>query len=345
MSTNQNNNEEEVDLGSLFLIIGKGFSKLFNFIGNVFKGFFHFLISILLFIKLHFKKIAIAAFIGGILGAYLEHVNEDKFGSNMLVQPNFKSTNQLYENINYYNDLVEQENVSLLASVFNMDTIKAAGFKKFEINPVVNDIDVINAYNKFILFADTLTVKSYDFFKFKKSFTVYDYEIHNISVEATISDIFTGLDEVIISSVENNYYYNRIKYLTNENLFRTDSLLRANLTEVDSLRQVYMRIMLEESKKESSGTNIDFGGTQKNTKEIELFETDREINEDLGRISIDIGKQSEVINIISNFKTVGYEIKGITKNLIFILAARSVLLMLLFILLLDLNRYLSNYKK
>ena len=36
MSTKQNN-EEEVDLGSLFIIIGNGFKKLFNFIGGVFK--------------------------------------------------------------------------------------------------------------------------------------------------------------------------------------------------------------------------------------------------------------------------------------------------------------------
>ena len=40
MSTNQNNHEEEVDLGSLFVIIGKGFSKIFNFIGNIFRGIF-----------------------------------------------------------------------------------------------------------------------------------------------------------------------------------------------------------------------------------------------------------------------------------------------------------------
>ena len=50
MSTKQNN-EEEVDLGSLFIIIGNGFKKLFNFIGGVFKGLFHFFILILLFIK------------------------------------------------------------------------------------------------------------------------------------------------------------------------------------------------------------------------------------------------------------------------------------------------------
>ena len=49
MSTNNkplntdNNNQEEVDLGSLFVIIGKGFSNFFNFIAKTFKGIFHLL--------------------------------------------------------------------------------------------------------------------------------------------------------------------------------------------------------------------------------------------------------------------------------------------------------------
>ena len=51
METNQQNKEEEVDLGSLFAIIGKGFSNLFQWIGEIFKGIFHFIISILLFLK------------------------------------------------------------------------------------------------------------------------------------------------------------------------------------------------------------------------------------------------------------------------------------------------------
>jgi hypothetical protein len=53
MSTNQKdkNNEDEVDLGALFLIIGKGFTKFFNFIGSIFKGIFHGFISILIFFK------------------------------------------------------------------------------------------------------------------------------------------------------------------------------------------------------------------------------------------------------------------------------------------------------
>ena len=83
-------------------------------------------------------------------------------------------------------------------------------------------------------------------------------------------------------------YFDRIKKLTNENLTRTDSLLRENLINVDSLRQVYMRVMLEESKKEFTGTSIDLGGTKTSTKEIELFSTDRKINEELGLIAVEI---------------------------------------------------------
>ena len=114
MSTNQqkenskSNNEEEVDLGSLFVIIGKGFSKFFNFIGDIFKGIFHFFISILIFLKENSFKIGIAAIIGFAVGIFLEVKSSDTYSSDMLVQPNFKSVSQLYNNINFYNDLVEQ---------------------------------------------------------------------------------------------------------------------------------------------------------------------------------------------------------------------------------------------
>ena len=73
MSTDKNKNEEEVDLGSLFVIIGKGFNHLFNFIGSIFKGIFHFLIITLIFFKQHFLKILASGLLGFIFGAYLDY--------------------------------------------------------------------------------------------------------------------------------------------------------------------------------------------------------------------------------------------------------------------------------
>lgn len=345
MSTKKQNNDEEVDLGSLFTVIGKGFKNFFNFIGNIFKGVFHRLILILLFLKLHILKFSVAVLIGGIVGFFLEINKETKFSSNLIVKPNFESTQLLYENINYYNDLVKQQNTKHLASIFKIDTSKAAALRKFEITPLMNSNDIINAYDNFILEVDSLTVKSYDFDNFESSFTDFDYLVHNIEVQATVSDIFSELENTIINSIEKNTFFNKIKNLTKENLNTKDSILKANFIEVDSLRSVYMRAILEGAKNNSNGTNIDLGSKSNITKENELFEIDRKIIYDLSQTYEDIATKSDVINIISNFKPEGSEIKGITKNLIFIMAVLGFSLTLFIILLFDLNKYLEDYKK
>ena len=351
MSTNQqkenskSNNEEEVDLGSLFLIIGKGFSKFFNFIGGIFKGIFHFFISILIFLKENSFKIGIAAIIGFAVGIFLEVKSSDTYSSDMLVQPNFKSVSQLYNNINFYNDLVEQRDTLGILNTFNLDKETAASLKKFSIEPIANENDIINAYNDFVLEVDTATVSSYTFEDFKASFKDLDYKTHEINVIAEKNDVFNKLDEIIISSVVKNKYFSRVKELTNENLNRTDSLLRQNLGQVDSLRKVYMQVMIEEAKKQSNGTSIDLGGEKRSTKELELFATKRNLNSELTDIVIDKSEKYEVVNVISNFQSIGYEIKGITKNYGFLLGMASAGLMVLFLLFIELNKFLENYKK
>ena len=347
MSTNQKqqNNEEEVDLGSLFIIIGKGFSKFFNFIGSIFKGIFDFLIEILLFLKKNFIKIGLATIFGTICGFFLQSNSPEKYGSDLLLEPNFKSVMQLYNNIQFYNDLVKQKDTIGLVKAFNLNKEDAASLKKFTVEPIVNENDIINGYNEFITEVDTTTVRSYSFDEFKASFSDYDYKIHKVQVISEKNNVFKKLENKIISSIVENKYFKRLKELTNENLNRTDSVYRENLAQIDSLRKVYMTVMIEEAKKQSTGTSIDLGGEKRTTKELELFETNRRINSDLKDLADQKAAEFEVINVISNFQPVGYEINGVTKNYIFILGALSAALMIVFLLLLKLNKFLENYKK
>ena len=306
--------------------------------------FFHFLILILLFLKENAIKLAIAVLIGGGFGAYLEFEKEATFGSDLLVQPNFKSARQLYDNVNYYNDLVAQGELGILQSTFSIDSTEARSIKRFEVSPVVTDNDVVEAYDDLILSIDTTTIKSYSFAQFKSAFTQFDYKVHQVHVEATKNNVFDKLDDVIIASIVENEYYDRVKAITRENLYRTDSLLRKNLDQVDSLRRVYMEVMLEEAKKQSSGTSIDMGNNAKTTKELELFQTNRVINRALKDVSEDISEKSEVINVISNFQGVGYKIGGLSKNKIVIFAAYAFIAMIGIILMLKLNKFLESYK-
>lgn len=344
MSTNQKNSEEEVDLGSLFLIIGNGFKRLFAFIWKLLTGLFHFVILILLFLKDNMIKLAIAAIIGGSIGAYMEYQKEITYGSDLLLQPNFKSSKQLYNNIDYYNVLVSQKEYDVLEKTFDITAEEAQSIRKFEVTPIRTDNDIVEAYDEMVLSIDTLTIKSYSFAQFKKEFTDFDYKIHQVHVEAADSKVFSKLDNVIISSIVDNDYYKRVKTITRENLYRTDSLLRRNLDQVDSLRQVYMKVMLEEAKKESSGTNIDMGSNNKTTKELELFQTIRTLNRDLKNVSEDISDKSEVINVISNFQPIGKEITGLKNNSIVIFAGLAFFAMIGFLLLMKLNRFLEDYK-
>ena len=201
----------------------------------------------------------IAAVIGGVIGAVFELKKEPTFGADLQLQPNFKSSRQLYQNVNYYNDLVKQNDTISLSKAFGISTEIAGTLKRFQIYPIKNGNDLLTSYDDLILSVDTLTAKSYSFTDFKNTFTDYDYKIHNVHVIATKNNVFSKLDEVIISSVVNNKFYNKVKRLTNENLNRTDSLLRQNLTQIDSLRKVYMTVLIEEAKKNQTGTSIDLG--------------------------------------------------------------------------------------
>ena len=104
MSKEKKSKDEEIELGSLFIIIGKGFSNLFKFIASIFKGLFHGLILLLLFVKTNLRKLVIAAVIGALIGTVIEFRSKLTYGADLLVQPNFKSARQLYNKNQYYND-------------------------------------------------------------------------------------------------------------------------------------------------------------------------------------------------------------------------------------------------
>ncbi|TCI84769.1 hypothetical protein [Tenacibaculum sp. M341] len=344
--SNKVNENEEVDLGSLFIIIGRGFTKLVNFFGRIFKGIFDFIIQSLLFVRENSIKLMIATVVGAILGITLEVKSPSKYESSLFLKPNFKSSRQLYNNVEFYNDLVKQKNTNLLASIFKISNEEAASLKRFTIDPVVNENDILTSYDDLLQSIDTTTVKDYSYTKFQNSFTKFDYKVHKVSVTTTQNDVFMKLSNAIISSIINNDYFKNLKKINKQNLLRTDSLLRKNLQQADSLHYVYKKVMLKEAQTAQSGTNINLSETKaEKVKELDLFTTNIELNKSLVDVNNDLSETSEVINIVSNFQPVGHQIKEINRNKGFQFAVASFLLMIVFLLLLKLNRFLNTYKK
>ena len=142
--------EDEIELGSLFKIIGKGFQNLFKAIGQFFKMIFHYLILSLLFLRNNALKLGIAIIIGAALGLYLDLTKPKKYSSTMIVEPNFKSAQQLYNNVNFYHELVKQKDSILLGEIFQIPVNEASKLKGFYIEPIKNEHEKYEYFNNFI---------------------------------------------------------------------------------------------------------------------------------------------------------------------------------------------------
>jgi len=335
----------EVDLGSLFKVIGKGFQNLFKSIGQFFKTIFHFLILFLLFLRNNMLKLGIAMFIGATIGLYLDLTQPKLYSSTMIVEPNFKSAQQLYKNINFYHELVKQKDSSLLAQTLKISENEASKLKGFYIEPIKNQNEKYQFFNDFIQDIDTTTIRNIDIKEFKKGFSDYNYNYHQIKVKSFSNIIFEKLSIPIISSIENNPYYKYQKKINDENLHQNERVLVKSLREVDTLRKIYNEVLITEAKKMETGTSITLAQGVKKTEEIELFNQSLELNEELIDNNKEKAETTEILNVVSTFSKVGIKERGLQKKWTFVLGLSLGLAMLTFILFRQLNSYLINYRK
>ena len=263
---------EEVDLGQLFHLIGNGFKKLFNFIASIFKGIFGLLIRFLQFIQKHFLKFVIAGVIGLGIGIYLDMNKDPKYISTMVVEPNFNSVQQLYNNINFYNELAEAQDSLALAEALDITKKEAATIKKFTVESYSDENQKVQLFDKFVRSLDTTTQKAIDMEAYLKNFNSLDARFHTISVTAINNGIAKKIQPSIINSISRNDYFNLQKNISDINIKLQDSIYTKQITEIDSLQLLYKRVMLKEADKTMQGTIISLGESGgKENKELSLI--------------------------------------------------------------------------
>lgn len=336
---------DEVDLGSLFKVLGKGIQNFFNTLGRFFTTLYHYLILFLLFLRNNAIKLSLATLIGAGIGLYFDLTKLPVYSSKMIVEPNFKSTQQLYNNIAFYHELVKQKDNDLLAESLNISVSDAAMLKGFYIEPIKNNNEKYEAFNKFAQELDTIFAKNIDIKDFKKGFSNLDYKYHTIKVKSTNSLIFGKLGDPIINSIENNTYYRNLKKINDENFLQNQQVLVKSLSEIDTLRRIYNEVLITEAKKMETGTSITLAQGVKKTEEVELFNESLKLNEELIANNTEQAKANEILNVVSTFTRVGLKERKITSRYTFNIGLLAGLLTLVIMLLLQLNTYLLNYKQ
>ncbi|MDG3583345.1 hypothetical protein [Galbibacter pacificus] len=340
---NQHNNSEEIDLGQLFKLIGDGFRKFFNFIGDIFKGIFNIIISFLLFIQRHIIKFVIAGVIGVVVGVVLDMNKAPKYVSTMVVEPNFQSVQQLYNNINFYNELAEAEDSVALAEALGIEVHEAAAVKKITAESYSDENQKVKLFDEFVRSLDTTTRRAIDMEKYLENFNSFDARYHTIIVEATNSMVAKKLQNPIITSISLNKYFQTQKETSTENIELQKEILNGQLAKIDSLQQLYKRVMEKEASKPMQGTNISLGENgDKESRELALIREIDQIKNNLVEINEEEANKSSILNVISDFPRRGVEMKGIFKSYKFLVPIALLGILLLGLSLLELDKFLKE---
>lgn len=337
---------EEVDLGQLFKLIGNAFDRFFSFIGSIFKGAFNFLILFLLFIQKYFVKFLVIILVGLILGILVDIKKEPRFISTMLVEPNFNSAQQLYNNINFYNELAKAEDSVALAEALSISQKEAKSIKEFTVKGYANKNQKLKLFDNFVSSLDTITRKSINPEQYFNNFDNLDLRFHIISVISVDNSVAKKIEPTIIKSINRNDFFSLQKNVSDANIKLQDIFYTKQIAEIDSLQDLYKRVMLKEVDRSVTGTNISLGADgSKENKEFVLINKIEEIQTRLVALNVDRANKSNIINVISNFPTKGLEEKEFSKSYKFIIPAVLVSLSFMFFLLFSLNKYLKNYRK
>lgn len=340
------NTSEEIDLGELFKLIGNIFNRFIGFINNIFKNLFHVFVLFLKFIRIHFLKFTIAVFIGAMLGGYLDYKSQPVYRSSMIIEPNFNSVQQLYNNIEFYNQLAEQRENKALSEALHINEEEAQNIRQVKIESFSDQTQRIKQFSEFISELDSISQRKVDYDDYLKNFNDINAKFHKIQIDATSPEIAKKCQKAIVKSIENNEYFTLQKEINDRNIALKDSIIEKQQEEINDLQAFYKKIKIIEAQKPDANTSINLAENQPDqVSEIELLNQARKLKDEKIELNNEKANTKNTINIISEFPNKGALVNDFFNKKIVLTPIIFVTILFLTLILISLNRYLVNYDK
>ena len=296
-------NNEEVDIGQLFKVIGNAFNKLFNFIGFLLKKLFLTFVWFVFFTKKHFVKIAIAGVLGIALGFFLEKTSIPVYKSYCIVKQNHETGETLYNSISYLNDLVKQQDTITLKNTLGIKPEEASSILGLSIESVISENERIKEYNNYIKTLDSVVASTVLYENFIENDMDYFHPYQQIAIKSRERTNFNIVFNKIVEAVNSNDYFKReqekdITELTNRKIALENSLIKS-----DSLQNTYKRVLeksIENVKGSEIGITFEGANEIEITKEYDLYLNDIKLREELVEIEREIADNENIIEIITS---------------------------------------------
>ena len=342
---------EEVDLGQLFKMIGQMFDRLFGFIRSIFYKIFLGFVWIVFFTKKHILKFIVAGILGVVLGYLFKTTSEPVYESYITVKQNYDTGENLYNSISYYNALLKQDDYETLRVTLGIEIDAAESISEFDIHSVVSDNDKLKAYDNYLKKLDTSVAKMVDYETFLENDVEQVHPYQEIVIKAKKRNNFKEIFDNIVDNIESNEYFKREQEKDILELNARKQALMESLKRSDSLQATYKKVLEKSIDNNGSEIGITFEGNNEKdkTKEYELYLNDIEIRRELVEIEREIADKDHIIEIVSKKLESGFiddKIDVFGQSLGYKLFYGLLLIIVTFIVLLalELIRFLEKYR-
>jgi hypothetical protein len=349
MNTNPHNNPEEIDIIQFFLAIGNMFKRMGNSIANLFKRLFYLILDILLYLKKHYVYLTAGLILGLIVSFFVADKQQLYYGKTLL-RANYDSQIALNEKVNLVNDLIQKNDTINLGRLLDIPSEQAAKLFAFVIEPVYNDVYLIDDYEDFLTLKDTVV---YKFIKYKDyKANIKSNESLNkywlLTIKTTTPEAFNQLNNKILALFNNDETLKKRKenYLTALSLRQKKDI--KSLQDIDSMRQIFNKVMIDLAKNKSNGAaNIVVSSDRVRGPEASynLFFERKKILKDIEVVSQKLNKYDDVIVMYNTLPQMGIKMEHLIGNKHVKYALGGFIIILVLLIFKDFNMYLKVYEQ
>ncbi|GGE02426.1 hypothetical protein [Psychroflexus salis] len=202
---------EEIDLGVLF-------DKIKSLVKSVLKG----IVNVVQFFWKHKFRLIIVGVIGIAVGLYLAKTAEKIYLNELLIEPNYKSTQYVYDKVNAINKKIESADTIYLQDVFGVNYKKVKGL---EIEPVVDVYGLVSESEEIQETFKVLFVENGNTSFFEEDINKINYTQHKIRIlvegeddnEIISSQFFDYINSNLFYQKQSDVIYKRIEEQLEEN--------------------------------------------------------------------------------------------------------------------------------
>jgi uncharacterized membrane protein len=286
MNTNEplNQDNQEIDLFLLFSKIG----DFFRWIGFLIFKSMQFVVknAVLLFILI---------LLGFGIGYYLD-TNNKQYDNQIIVAPNFKSTEYLYTKIDLLASKIAEKDFVFLTAI---GLKNSSSITKIKIEPVVDIYKLVNDNDKNLELLE-LMAQSSDFKSIvKETITAKNYNFHTIIVSTNGAANQEEMIDPILKYLNKSPYFEAVQKIAISNIERKINEKEAIVGQIDTIINAF-------SKKNAKGKSSDkLIYYNENTQLTGIIIKKDSLISDLGALKMDLYNSEKVINdnaVVLNIK-------------------------------------------